>query len=292
MEMCILASGSAGNCTIVRCPTGVMLIDVGIGPRVTAKRMGGTGVCTADVKAICLTHLDRDHFCGNWLASIVRHGIAVYCHCQRVDELMAIAEVRERTASERHPFSARQFAQLLHTFDGRRFEPLEGLRVQPITLAHDTLGSHGFLMEGFGCRLGYATDLGHVPADLIERFEAVDILALESNYDPEMELRSARPCFLKQRIMSGSGHLSNSQALDAVRRILRRRERKGLPPPEHIVLLHRSRECNCPKLLRKLFSQDERIGPRLTLAEQYQPSEWIRPRHVRPASGEQLAMFG
>ena len=43
VEVCILASGSGGNCTVVRSPGGTLLIDAGLGPRNTAKRMNGTG---------------------------------------------------------------------------------------------------------------------------------------------------------------------------------------------------------------------------------------------------------
>jgi hypothetical protein len=60
--------------------------------------------------------------------------------------------------------------------------------------------------------------------------------------------------------------------------------------PEHVVLLHRSRHCNCPDLLRALFSRDARIAPRLTLTEQFHRTEWIRPGNSRPLAGEQLRL--
>src|SRR5690348_11619671 len=87
VELCVLASGSGGNCTILRTPTGVMLIDAGIGPRVTATRMNGTGVRVSDVSAICLTHLDRDHFGLSWVNTILRHDIHVFCHASRVADM-------------------------------------------------------------------------------------------------------------------------------------------------------------------------------------------------------------
>ena len=62
LELCVLASGSSGNCSMVRAAAGVVLIDAGIGPRTVAKRMIGSGVSLRDVRAICLTHLDSDHF--------------------------------------------------------------------------------------------------------------------------------------------------------------------------------------------------------------------------------------
>jgi len=74
LELCVLASGSSGNCSVVRAPGGVILIDAGIGPRTTAKRMNGTGVSLRDVRAICLTHLDSDHFNANWVGTI-QHGL-------------------------------------------------------------------------------------------------------------------------------------------------------------------------------------------------------------------------
>jgi phosphoribosyl 1,2-cyclic phosphodiesterase len=275
LELCVLASGSGGNCTVVRTPAGLILIDAGIGPRTTAMRLNGTGAHLREVAAICLTHLDRDHFSARWAGFIASRGVRVFCHSDRVDELLEALgeELRENIVG----------------FD-ETFEPLDGVRLDPISLAHDREGSHGFLIEGFGCRVGYATDLGRVPAELVERFVDLDVLAIESNYDPLMQEQSARPYFLKQRIMGGRGHLSNEQALAAVRQILDRSERCGARLPAHIVLLHRSRQCNCPNLVRELFSRDARIAPRLRLAEQFERSGWLRSRPAPALVGEQLML--
>ena len=285
VEMCVLASGSMGNCTVLRAPSGVMLIDAGIGPRVAVQRLAGTGVSVADVSAICLTHLDRDHFSFNWIGTIVRRGIRVFCHAKRVADMLAYAFGDAADSPE-----AKAFAAQILGFGEQAFEPLERFTARPIHLAHDQNGSHGFVLEGFGRRIGYATDLGHVPAGLSEVFCGLDVLAIESNYDPQMQQDSGRPWFLKQRIMGGRGHLSNQQAFEAVRRVLDGCERRGLGLPEHIVLLHRSRECNCPDLLRSLFARDARMARRLTLAEQFSRTEWIRPRESKPLVGEQLQL--
>src|SRR4051812_34175270 len=277
LELCILASGSSGNCSLLRTPAGVVLIDAGIGPRTCARRMNGTGVQLRDVRAICLTHLDSDHFRPSWLGTLLNRGIRIHCHRSRVQNVIDLLD-HDAAESSIVPFQD-------------EFEPVEGLRARAISLAHDRAGSHGFVFEGFGCRIGYATDLGRVTGELIDHFSALDLLALESNYDAQMQLSSARPWFLKNRIMNGAGHLSNEQAYDAVRKILDRAQRRRRRLPHHIVLLHRSRECNCPKLLRKLFEQDDRIAARLTLAEQFQRSEWMRIKPTAPPLvGEQLAL--
>ncbi|MDB5174234.1 MAG: hypothetical protein JWN51_3007 [Phycisphaerales bacterium] len=277
IELCILASGSSGNCSVLRTPTGVMLIDAGIGPRVVPGRLRGTGVSVTDVSAVCLTHLDRDHFSPTWINTLLKNKVAVYCHADRVAALLAYD-------------GGDRLAGLVRPFESDPFEPLPGLVARPIPLAHDAEGSHGFVLDGFGCRVGYATDLGHVPEHLIAGFESLDLLAIESNYDPQMQRESSRPWFLKQRIMGGRGHLSNQQALAAVRSVLDRSEASAVRLPSHIVLLHRSRQCNCPNLVRRLFTNDPRIAPRLVLSEQFTRTDWLRPNGGVPLAGEQLVL--
>lgn len=280
IDLCVLASGSAGNCSIVRTPRGLMLIDAGIGPRAAARRLQGSGVSIEDISAVCLTHLDRDHFSPGWVQTLLRIGTTVYCAGHYVEKLLEIAR-DNRLARQIRPFQLDPF------------EPLEELSVRPVPLAHDEQGSHGFLISGHGRRLGYATDLGRVPDHLIEAFKDLDVLAIESNYDPALQEASNRPWFLKRRIMGGKGHLSNEQALLAVRKILDQSHRQSRPLPVHIVLLHRSRDCNCPQLLRTLFSADARIAPRLVLAEQYSRTEWLRPGDRSALAGEQMLLrFG
>jgi len=275
VEVCILASGSGGNCTIVRCDGGTMLIDAGLGPRNTAKRMNGTGVFVKDISAICLTHLDSDHFSLDWTKTILRQDIRVFCHADGVSKVLELCD-----------------GELEGYVTGftEAFEALPGLTVQPVAVAHDEKCCNGFVIECGDWRMGFATDLGHVPAELIREFKDLDVLAIESNYDPQMQVESARPVFLKNRIMGGRGHLSNQQAFDAVRQILDRHERFGAPLPSHVVLLHRSRQCNCPKIVKKVFHRDPRLIDRLTLAEQFQRSDWLRVRKLPPLVGEQLVL--
>src|SRR5436190_7926429 len=122
LELCILASGSSGNAALLRSPGGVMLIDLGIGPRVLARRLCGTGVALADISAVCLTHLDRDHFNLNWANTLIRRKIAVYCHADRVEE------ISRAVGSDR----ACEFERLIQPFDGNLFSPLDGVGFEPI----------------------------------------------------------------------------------------------------------------------------------------------------------------
>ncbi|MCA9285745.1 MAG: hypothetical protein KDA22_11045, partial [Phycisphaerales bacterium] len=143
--------------------------------------------------------------------------------------------------------------------------------IRPVHVPHDAEGAVGYRIEHDGVRLGYATDLGRVPEALLEAFDGVDALALESNYDPALQTASARPEFLKRRIMGGAGHLSNEQCLDAALAIDRRR------PVQCLALLHLSRQCNCPRLVRSLYAERApELLPRLLIADQHEPSPMVR----------------
>jgi len=284
LELCILASGSRGNASLVRAAGHCMLIDAGLGPRAAEKRMVGTGVSLADLEAICLTHLDSDHFNPSWFRVVEDQEIKIYCPENQVKILRRLAR-REKML--------KSIQELIVAFRDESFEPLPGVHCRTMHLAHDKHGSHGFLIESGHSTIGYATDFGAVPETLIDFFAGVDILAIESNYDPDMQLQSARPQFLKRRVMGPGGHLSNQQAFAAVKAIMDHTGRVygAEKHPRHLVLLHRSQECNCPLLLRRLFEQDSRIAPILELAHQHQRTAWLGPPDRQVLPGEQLCMF-
>lgn len=277
LSLCILASGSSGNCAVVRTGEGrVVLIDAGLSPRQTAIRLDGTGVTIDQIEAICLTHLDCDHFHRGWAKLIEASGIRVFCGTRQREQLVR--------------YDGHALERRVREFDGNPFEPVRGLCADAIDLRHDDAGSHGFVFSSGGARLAYATDLGRAPPLLIERFADADIVALESNYDVQLQLQSQRPQFLKNRIMGGRGHLSNHEAFDAVRRIFDRSHARRGRLPSHVVLLHRSRECNCPERLRALFLTDPRMTDRLVLAEQHCRSPWLSPIDRPAFRGEQLTL--
>ncbi len=271
LSLCVLGSGSGGNSAVVRLEDQLILIDAGFGPLTTTRRLIQAKVSLDAVRALCLTHLDRDHFRPNWIPTLIGWRIKVYLHRWHAEEWAQIPGSDEMRK-----------AGLLETFSDESFEPIPGLAVSPIRLAHDTKGTSGFHVATSSGSLGYATDLGHVPGELLERFTGVDLLAIESNYDPPMQLRSNRPLFLKRRIMGQAGHLSNQQCYEAVRELVRRCPR-GVTP-RHIVLLHRSQQCNCPEIVKQVFAQDERVAARVTLSEQRRRTRWFTVAGDSPSS--------
>jgi phosphoribosyl 1,2-cyclic phosphodiesterase len=231
LELVNLGSGSSGNCSLLSTRRGQrILIDCGFSMRRTARALSELGVELQDLDGIVLTHLDRDHFNPAWSRRIEQLGLQVH-----------VADMHEREA-----VSAGCPETCLVPFEDI-IDFGHGLRARTHLVAHDDSGCVAYRFECDDCSLGFATDLGHVPDSLISFLEGIDVLAFESNYDRSMQVQSDRPEFLKQRIMGGSGHLSNEQALHAILRI------DQASALQHVVLLHLSRQCNEPQRIRELY---------------------------------------
>ena len=267
LTMCVLGSGSGGNSSVVRFADTFMLIDAGFGPVTTVRRLAAAGMRLENIQAVLTTHLDQDHFRPQWIQTLRDWRIRLFVHRWHLRDLLRLDGAEQL-----------QNAGLIESFGCESFQPLPHVSVQPIALPHDGKGTIGFLVETSAGRIGYATDLGHAPRQMIERFAGTDLLAIESNYDPGMQRRSRRPGFVKRRVMGERGHLSNREAFEAVRQIAIRSPRER---PQHIVLLHRSRQCNDPQLVRKQFAQDPDIAGRIHLTEQRHCSCWFAIQPLR-----------
>lgn len=222
----VLGSSSRGNCAVVRVGDPLnyrlVLLDAGFSPSKTRRMLGEIGLDARRVSAVLVTHLHRDHLHSGWVRGMPEHA-RFFVH-------------------ERHRAWAKRSGVLYRKTevfgDGDEFG-VAGLRVSAALAPHDDVGSAVFRLVGeLGCgrevSVGYATDVGEVPG-LVERLlRGVDLLAIESNYCPEMQVRSGRHPVLIDRVMAGRGHLSNEECAEAVGRI----------GPGRALLLHLSRECN------------------------------------------------
>ncbi|MEZ6243643.1 MAG: MBL fold metallo-hydrolase [Phycisphaerales bacterium] len=259
--LCVLASGSRGNCSLLVTRVGgqtrAMLIDAGLSPRLTRRLLGGAGIEPHQLDDIVVTHLDSDHFHSGWVPALSR----------RVGPLRARLRMHSR-----HAWSVRQAhpgLECLEAFEDA-FE-MGGSRVDVTLLPHDELGVAAFRFEFERARsLGYATDLGRPTRELGEALARVGTLALESNYCPELQLASRRPAYLKRRIMGGRGHLSNQQCAELV---------GWISPASQVVLLHLSQECNTPE---RAAAPHDGAAYTLTVSSQSHATPWIPIAPGRP----------
>ena len=291
LRLCVLGSGSGGNSTVLRFGDEALLIDAGFGPRTTRRRLAQARLDLEQVGAICLTHLDQDHFRRSWPATLLKLGIRLFVHHWHLDDL---ARLRGTDTL----FDA----GLIETFDADAFEPLQGVSARGVRLQHDLQGTIGYRFdvtsggdsggasEGgvAGARhrgsIGYATDLGHAPSALVEHFAGVDLLCLECNYDEHMTITSPRPSFVNRRNMSDSGHLSNEQSYDTIQRIAALSPRGN---PRHVLLMHRSQQCNHATKVKRVFARDPILSRRVVLTEQRRRTRWFDVRPLRAMQREQ-----
>jgi phosphoribosyl 1,2-cyclic phosphodiesterase len=219
---CPLASGSKGNSIFVGSPKTKILIDAGLSARATCERLASIGVDIADIDAIIVSHEHSDHIAGIKTLS-QKYSIPVLANTETakgiVEQLGFCPKFKIFSTGE--PF----------TFGD--------ITIHPFTVQHDTLDPVMFTLKIDTIKLGICTDLGFATTLVQHQLQACDYLYLESNHEPEMVHASARPPFLKQRILGRSGHLSNAEC----GRLLCRVAHPGL---KHVHLAHLSRECNAP----------------------------------------------
>ena len=241
----VLASGSSGNASLLQTDGFSALLDVGLGPRRLADRLGAAGSSWDQIGAALLTHTHGDHWNDNTLGLLRRQRIPLICHPLHYAGLQGYGKQFQRLLDE----------GLVRHFDaGQEFELGGGLRGRAIPLSHDCNPTFGFRFEkavnlfGPSAALGYAADLGcwtpAVAAALID----VDVLALEFNHDVGLEYASGRSAHLIYRVLGDGGHLSNAQAAALLEAVLRQSAPGRL---RHLVQLHLSRDCNRVRLAQE-----------------------------------------
>jgi phosphoribosyl 1,2-cyclic phosphodiesterase len=240
----VLASGSAGNASLVQGDNFGFLIDIGLGPKQMAERLGKIGQSWSAVRAVVLTHTHSDHWKDATLSFLLRRHIPLYCH------------TGHQAVLQRHgsAFTAMQDAGLMRSFEaGEELLLSQGMRCRPLPVRHDSGPTFGFRVEGppdlFGraTAIAYAADLGCWDEELVDQMADVDLLALEFNHDVTLERASGRAAHLIRRVLGDEGHLSNDQAAELVKAVI------GRSPGRlrHLVQLHLSHDCNRQHLARK-----------------------------------------
>ncbi len=245
LQFTVLASGSAGNASLLDAAGHGVLIDVGLGPRQLAVRLKSVGASWACVRAAVLTHTHGDHWRERTLAHLERLRVPLYCHSEHHAALEDVSPA----------FIALRAEGLVIAYEvDEPLEPVSGLRCRPFRVRHDGGLTCGFRFDSepdfFGQTraLGYVADLGCWDGEQACVLADVDVLAVEFNHDVRMERSSGRSPQLIARVLGDHGHLSNMQAADLVREVVSRSEPGRL---QHLVQLHLSRDCNRPHLARE-----------------------------------------
>lgn len=254
-----LNSGSNGNCYYVGNEHEAVLVDAGISCREIEKRMKRSGLCMSRVKAVVVSHEHSDHIRG--IPTLAKKfQLPVY-----------ITEpTRQYGGLHLHP------AQV-HAFTAYQPIVIGSLTITAFPKFHDASDPYSFIVSCGGVNVGVFTDIGHPCEHVIRHFRQCHAAFLESNYDEDMLQNGRYPYYLKKRISSDNGHLSNKQALE-----LFRQHKPAFM--SHLFLSHLSKENNCPNLVHDLFSQCAG-DTTIVVASRFEETAVYRIEHVAaPAS--------
>lgn len=256
MEFASLGSGSAGNCTVVRCESRCVLIDCGFSLRETTQRLSLLGLQPDQVTDILVTHEHSDHLAGVALLAN-RYHVPVYL----------TAGTCSSPLFQKRPVRP----ELVQTIRSGTELSLGPLQVEVVDVPHDANEPVQFTLCSAAGKLGVISDLGHVPASVVEAYSGCHALMLEHNHDPVMLAQGPYPYPLKRRVGGPFGHLSNLQAAQFLRDVMH-------DDLEQVVAIHLSETNNAAYLVEECVEDicGREVPFTFTAATQGKGFGWMR----------------
>ena len=224
MKLSVFASGSSGNCLLLSGSGTHILIDAGISMRRIQQSLARSDLSMREIGGVLITHEHSDHISG--LKMLIKH--------------CAPPIYAPRTVANRLRGCLPEAEGLLHVIPVNEAFTIGSLTVNAFHTPHDTDESVGYRVEGEGI-FALATDMGHVTEEVFSALSGADTVLIESNHDEEMLRYGPYPVWLKRRILSDRGHLSNACCAQLSRKL-------ALGGTRRIILGHLSRENNTPAL--------------------------------------------
>lgn len=230
-----LGSGSSGNCYYLSTGEHSILIDAGLSMRTLRRTLQSYGFNLEEVDAVFVTHDHADHIkaVGN-LANDMN--IPIYT-----------TQPIHMGINRNYCVTSKLTAEHIHYINKEESITLGDFTITPFEVLHDSSDCVGYQVEANGVTFILITDAGQVTPILKERVSMANYLVLESNHDEDMLAMGPYPAYLKGRIRSGRGHLSNKQAAELL-------AENATEKLKHVWLCHLSEENNHPELARKTMS--------------------------------------
>ncbi len=226
IKFCSLVSGSSGNCQYIETDNTKILIDAGLSGKKIEDLLSTIGICPTTIDYILVTHEHRDHTKGVGVLSR-RYDIPIYANEKTwISMENIIGEIEEKN---------------IKTFENDEFFQLRDLDILPFSIFHDAVDPVGYCVYHNNKKITVLTDTGCVNNEIKEKIKDSSIYLIESNHDIKMLKEGKYPWYLKNRIMSSQGHLSNEDAGLLISNVV---SGKG----EIVLLGHLSKENNYPLL--------------------------------------------
>lgn len=246
-----LGSGSSGNCYFLFTDNDGFIIDAGVGTRLLNKRLIENGLSIRQIKHILITHDHADHIksAGSLSAKL---DISVYATSIVHESISKNYAVRKKIPSKNR----------IYIEKGKDFS-FGDFIVTPFEVPHDSSDNVGYRIEYHGIVLCLITDAGCVTEKMKEIISQADYLIIEANHDKPMLINGPYPEYLKKRILSDNGHLSNDACAEAI-------AENASEKLKHIWLCHLSETNNTPEranlaVKEKIDSDGHGLRPDLQL---------------------------
>lgn len=228
-KVCQLFSGSTGNSTYIGCGSGGILVDAGVSCKRITAALDEIGVDPKSLQGIFLTHEHTDHIAGVRVFAS-RYGIPVF-------------------GSQGTMCALESQGLLTDGYDAYILDvPTIGVGDFEITTfgtSHDTPESLGYRVKlPDGNLVAVCTDLGFVSERVREGITGSNVVVMESNHDVDMLKTGPYPFYLKERVLSRRGHLSNVDCAAELPRLVKNGTTR-------FILAHLSQENNLPALAQR-----------------------------------------
>jgi phosphoribosyl 1,2-cyclic phosphodiesterase len=228
IQLCSIASGSSGNCIYIGTNDTHILVDAGISGKRIEAGLDSISVDPKKLDAILITHEHSDHILGLGVMAR-RYKMPIYTTSKTWNELKQIKSLGNIDES------------LIHIIIPDEPIVISDVHVMPFKTSHDAVDSVCYTFTHDDKKIGFATDLGNYDAYTIDHLKFSNLLYLEANHDIKMLEAGPYPYYLKRRILSDLGHLSNELSSQLISDLAHFNL-------EYVVLAHLSKENNHPDI--------------------------------------------
>ena len=191
MRACVLASGSKGNVTFIETKNHRILLDMGKKKKYIVDALRKIDVDPKTIDIILISHLHSDH------TSALEGFIKTYKPLLCVPK-----EMFEKTTLQDY--------ENIKIYDDELI--FGDLKIYSLKSSHDSVDSRNFIFEEYNHSIVQITDTGYIKSKYFNILKNKDVYFLESNHDIEMLTHGPYPAWLKKRVLSDEGHLSNQAA--------------------------------------------------------------------------------
>ncbi len=226
IKVATLASSSRGNSSLVMGENTIILIDAGINLSTLIEKLKKFNLSPNDIDAILCTHEHSDH--SKSVGAFMRKSnCKLYVHAHGKEPILKkVGKVNLNNVI---------------TYYDATFNIGEFL-VKGFKVPHDSVCCMGFVIAQGDIKIAYATDLGVAYDEIVENLKGCRLVILESNHDEQLLINNDNyPDYLKHRILSDNGHLSNISCAKVISTLAQHNVRQ-------VVLAHLSLENNTPEL--------------------------------------------